>query len=613
MALLGSGVKHRLIYSHDNTYEHLLEDITKVHVLTRKPEIDIPQQQIKLSTDTFFEHLRLHKTIQLDKLLVDAEPIHKLETSNIEAAPSTKPSQPAKPRRKRTAPAKESTTLIENGDIHTFSVADRHYRIGGLHQNNSFDSLRISLRATCQDCIHADTLDLYRDIDRSKFIQRAAEELIVEAKIIKSDLGQLILALEQAQELRLESDNQEEDGYELTDQERKEALEFLQRPDLLENIRSAYQSAGIIGESTNTLAAYLSCTSRKLDRPLAIIIQSSSAAGKSKLMESVLNFFPPEQKIQYSAMTGQSLYYLGDGDLKHKILSISEEEGAEKISYALKILQTEGSLKIASTGKDPKTGRIETHEYGVEGPVAMVLTTTSIDIDEELLNRCLLLTVDESEEQTLRIQQHQRHSRTVEGIIATEEARGTRHLMQNVQRLIRPMRIVNPYAEQLTFTSGSTRTRRDHEKYLTLIDTIALLHQHQREPIIHEAAGRIIEMLPVTPEDIIAANRIASEILGNNLDELPPQSRNLLESIKALIRAKRENSDESSALFTRKEVRQHTGWSYRQVRRHLERLQELEYVQLCKGRNGVTMKYKLLVSPEEATPRHDITLINPTL
>ena len=153
-----------------------------------------------------------------------------------------------------------------------------------------------------------------------------------------------------------------------------------------------------MGEGANRLAAYLACTSRKLEKPLAVIIQSTSAAGKSMLMESVLAMFPEEERIQYSAMTGQSLYYLGETNLKHKILAIVEEEGAEKAGYALKLLQSEGELTIASTGKDPHTGRMETQEYHVEGPVMIFLTTTAVEIDEELLNRCLILTVDESRE-----------------------------------------------------------------------------------------------------------------------------------------------------------------------------------------------------------------------
>jgi hypothetical protein len=144
------------------------------------------------------------------------------------------------------------------------------------------------------------------------------------------------------------------------------------------------------------LLVYLAGVSRLLDRPLAVIVQSPSAAGKSMLMDSALAFLPEEARIKYSAMTGQSLYYLGETNLKHKILAIVEEAGAEKASYALKLLQSEGELTIASTGKDPQTGRMETQEYHVEGPVMIMLTTTAIDLDEELQNRCLTLAVDDS-------------------------------------------------------------------------------------------------------------------------------------------------------------------------------------------------------------------------
>ncbi len=167
---------------------------------------------------------------------------------------------------------------------------------------------------------------------------------------------------------------------------------------------------------------------------------------------------------------------------------------------------------------------------------AIVLTTTSIDIDEELMNRCLVLTVDESREQTERIHELQREARTIEGILAVEKRKDVLRIMQNAQRLLKPWKIANPFARHLTFTSGRTRTRRDHEKYLTLIDSIALLHQHQREPVTHQVNGREVAMLPVTIEDIEAANKIAPEVLGRSLDELPPQTRRLLEHVKEFIR-----------------------------------------------------------------------------
>ena len=139
-------------------------------------------------------------------------------------------------------------------------------------------------------------------------------------------------------------------------------------------------------------------------------------------MEAVLAFMPEEERVQYSAMTGQSLFYMGETDLKHKILAIVEEEGAQRAAYALKLLQSEGELTIASTGKDPATGKLVTHQYRVEGPVMIFLTTTAIEIDEELLNRCLVLTVDEDREQTQAIHRMQREAQTLEGLLQTRSA-----------------------------------------------------------------------------------------------------------------------------------------------------------------------------------------------
>lgn len=90
----------------------------------------------------------------------------------------------------------------------------------------------------------------------------------------------------------------------------------------------------------------------------------------------------------------------------------------------------------------------------------------------------------------------------------------------------------------MTFLSDKTRTRRDHIKYLTLIRRIALLHQHQR-PIKHiEDWGKQLAYIEVIKNDIVLANRLAHDILGRTLDELPPQTRRLLELLQGWIEAR---------------------------------------------------------------------------
>jgi len=447
-------------------------------------------------------------------------------------------------------------------------------------------------------------------------------------ELLKRDLGKLLLAVEQAQIQCLAAEQTaEKTPVMLTSEEREEALAWLRAPKLIDRLREAFHKTGIMGEETNTLVAYLAGVSRKLERPLAIIIQSASAAGKTTLMDAVLSFFPEEERVKYSAMTGQSLYYLGETNLKHKILAVVEEAGAERASYALKLLQSEGELTIASTGKDPQTGKMVTQEYHVEGPVMIFLTTTAIDLDEELQNRCLTLAVDESAEQTERIHRVQRERRTLAGLMAREERTNLLRKLCNAQRLLQSMDVLNPYAPALTFPTERTRNRRDHEKYLTLIDAIALLHQHQREakvlahghqPNAPEGATRFIE---VTLEDIALANELAPEILGRSLDELPPQTRRLLGSIRELMKQKRAAKGSvkmgagnalasGAATFSRKELRQTCGWSLTQVSVHLERLVALEYLAIRHGRLGSAFIYEILFDPDAPEPLFQIGLID---
>ena len=489
------------------------------------------------------------------------------------------------------AAKKESAASLEQrGDAWFLDVEGREYRVAGLEKTVGTDALKIALRLRHGERFHLDQVDLCRDMERRRFVERAAEETGLTADLLKRDLGRLLLAVEQAQAELLKPQAPTGHVVTLTPEEREAALTWLREPNLIGRLRAAFHQAGIIGEETNTLVAYLAGVSRKLERPLAIIIQSASAAGKTTLMDAVLSFFPEEDRVKYSAMTGQSLYYLGETNLKHKILAVVEEAGAEKASYALKLLQSEGELTIASTGKDPATGKMVTQEYHVEGPVMIFLTTTAIDLDEELQNRCLTLAVDESAEQTGRIHRLQRERRTLAGLIAKAERQDVLKKLRNAQRLLQTVDVLNPYAPSLTFATARTRNRRDHEKYLTLIDAIALLHQHQRETRTLPSGQRFIE---VTLDDIALANELAPEILGRSLDELPPQTRRLLGYIRELV--KRKSGDAKAAsTFSRRELRDHCGWSLTQVRVHLERLVELECLAIRHGRLGSQFVYEVL-------------------
>jgi DNA primase len=489
------------------------------------------------------------------------------------------------------------------------AFGERRYRVRGLPPQLT-EALKVNVLVTLTGAstgpasaasdgaaLHVDTLDLYQAKQRQVFAKSAAAELRVEEHTIQRDLGRLLLKLEQVIEERAKAaESPVVAPVAMTAAQTQEALAFLRDEALIERIMADVERVGLVGEPHNALVAYLACISRKLRAPLAVLIQSTSAAGKSLLMDTVLALVPAEDRVHYSAMTGQSLFYLGETDLKHRILAIAEEEGVRQAAYALKVLQSQGELTIASTGKDPATGMLVTQQYRVEGPVMLFLTTTAIDVDEELVNRCLVLTINESREQTRRILARQRSGRTLAGLVATNEAEAIRQRHQNAQRLLRPLAVVNPYAEDLTFLDDRTRMRRDHAKYLTLIEAITLLRQHQRDIKTLRQAGAVIEYIEVTLEDIALANRLAHEVLGRSLDELPPQTRRVLGLIEVLVTecVQQHSVLRSDVRFTRRELRNRCGMSDAAIRVHLERLVAMEYVRLVAGKNGQRFEYELL-------------------
>lgn len=488
-------------------------------------------------------------------------------------------------------------TEVSDTEI-VLTLGDRRYRVRGLARNLSPDTLKINLLVARGELFYVDTLDLYAARARTSYATQAAVALGLAEGGMQADLGRVLLQLETVQDeaIRKALEPAAPAAVAISDDDREAALALLRSPHLMEDILADFEACGVVGERTNKLIGYLAAVSRKLTAPLAVVVQSASAAGKSSLMDAVLAFMPEEERIRYSAMTGQSLYYLGQTQLKHKILAIAEEEGVRRAAYALKLLQSEGELTIASTGKDPVTGNLITQEYRVEGPVMIFLTTTAIEIDEELLNRCLVLSVDEGREQTQAIHRRQRARRTLDGLLASEEREHLRTRQQNAQRLLRPLAVVNPYADQLTFMDDRTRTRRDHEKYLTLIDTIALLHQYQRPIKTTMHRGREIEYIEVTLDDIAQANALAHDMLGRSLDELPPQTRNLLRALCAMVAEcmATQAVARSDVRFSRREVREATAWGDTQLRVHLDRLVAMEYLLVHRGSRGQSFVYELL-------------------
>jgi hypothetical protein len=479
-------------------------------------------------------------------------------------------------------------------DAIRFECGQRRYELRELSPGE-VDRLRVRLKAEAEGRFHLDTLDLYAGRSRAGFARSAAPILGVSDSAIEGDLCLMIRKLEAIRAARRAEAGATDGRYVMTPDEEAEAREFLKKVDLLDQVAKDLEIMGYVGEEANKKIAYLITVSRKLDNPLCGVIMSRAGAGKSRLMESLAELVPPEDLVSYTRITPQALYYAENRSFKHKLMVSGEDEGLLGSDYAMRELISSKRIRLAAPVKDTATGKMKTVEYEVEGPIALLFSTTQPAIHYENATRCFMLSLDESADQTARIMQFQRQRKTLEGVMRSLEGRALRRVHRNAQRFLRPLLVVNPYAEGLSFAPHRIESRREYEKYLSLIEAIAFLKQHQREIKRLAAEGGELEYVEVTKDDIAEANKLMGEALGDQGDELSRPSRQLLELIRKMVqeRARELEIDPRAFQFNRRDIREYTGWSDNQIKAHIKRLEELEQLAVKAGERGKMYRYQL--------------------
>lgn len=492
--------------------------------------------------------------------------------------------------------SKSGRALGCNGEI-TVTYGLRRYQIIGLERKAR--KLQASVRIEFVGKLHVDTLDFYSAKSRRMLVQDICRIFEQAPETIESDITRLIVACEKYQ---AEEGKPEAGITTMTAKDRAEVEGFGRREDLIEQIIKDFETCGLIGEASNKLLGYVAMTSRKREEPLSVMILSSSGAGKTALQDTVCLLCPPEELQKLTNLSGKALFYKDQLSLKHKVLALEEGEGAEEANYAIRNLISARELVSESTIKDLATGRLTTMANRVEGPAAVFLTTTNPEVDAETKSRFFVTSIDESKEQTRRILLFQRQRHLSGGPANNEEINAVVNRHRNFQRLLKNIAVKNPYAAQLTYGDERLQSRRDQPKYLNLIKAVAFLRQMSKT-VKYEMHGKDkVPFIEVDLNDIEIANKLAHEVLGRSLDELSPQSRDLLIQLDEMVEnifIECQKQDSESALirtqikFTRRDIRKHIGWSNTRLHIYLKELVEFEYVLVESGRNGLPYLYRL--------------------
>ena len=453
-----------------------------------------------------------------------------------------------------------------------------------------------------------DRIDLYVHRDRTKL----SRHLMSQFKLSRMESDQHTAALLRQAETWVQERRKEQQAETqvastpepMNETERQEALVFLRGPDLPRQILNDMEALGYIGEENAKLLAYLIGLSRKLPKPLSGIILSQSGCGKSTLTDIIEQLTPVEDVLMFTRITAQALQYMAQTMLRGKLIIVEERAGAESAEYSIRVLQSRQRLVQAVPQKDPATGKIATQIITVEGPVAYLETTTDPKINHENATRCFEITLDESQEQTERILSAQRFQRLPAPRNRLRVAEAIRKRHHDAQRLLEPVLVFIPFAEKLSFPSKKLRNRRDHERFLCLIEASAFLHQHQRERGQTEDGD---DYVLAHPDDYRLAYQLAQGVLQVTLHELSRGAQEVWHLVRAWVIAQAGDCF-PDFLFTRRELRQLTGCEDHTLRAALQELVDMEYLEIAAGNNGRAFKYRLLVPNDSEAPA---TLLSP--
>ena len=456
---------------------------------------------------------------------------------------------------------------------------------GGLEREN-IHRLKINLLVQTEGSnrYYQDDVNLYSNGQLQRYIKGATEELEISTTLLKTVIRRLQLQLEEYRlsEIERERKTLQPKSYRMSQEEERRAGEFLTSQDLVKNTMKAIEKTGLVGEEQNGLLLFFLYLSRLFDEPLHAIIYGKSGSGKTYLQTRISECLPQESLRTITSLTENTLYYSEKDFWKHKVLLIEDLEGVYQAFLPLREFMSKQSITKLTTDKDIKGNNVQ-RVLVVEGPVCVSGATTNTQIYEDNANRSFLLHVDESPQHADQVMHYQRRQQA--GLINEAEQNAWRELLRNAQRLLRPVKVINPYAIELDIPQCVFKKLRTNMHYLRLIEIITFYHQRQRKWQKNKNGIFFIES---TLQDIEWANYLIKDSLLRKSDELSGQVRQFFEGLKELA----GSSSNPGSLYA-KHIREHFRMHPMKANRYLRELEQRGYLQMIGGNRKTGYEYEI--------------------
>ncbi len=450
-------------------------------------------------------------------------------------------------------------------------------------------------------------MNLYSNGQLQRYIKGAAEELETSTTLLKTTISRLKNRIEQYRLKQIEQERKalKPKTYQMTREEEKRAMKFLKASGLVKNTLASIEKSGLVGEQKNGLLLFFLYLSRLFDEPLHAIIFGKSGSGKTYLQTKVSECLPEESVRTITSLTENTLYYSAKDFWKHKVLLIEDLEGVYNAFLPLREFMSKQSISKLTTDKDAKGNNVQ-KVLMVEGPICVSGATTQGNIYEDNANRSFLLHIDETLQHMKDVMNYQR--RLQAGLINEQEQNGYRQILKNAQRLLRKVKVINPYAPELDIPDCVFKKLRTNMHYLKLIEIITFYHQYQREWKQNREGKPYIE---TTLEDIELANWLVKDTLLRKSDELGGDLRGFFESLKFYLKDQEGSQEQTS--FYAKDIRKHFRLHPQKLSRFLVNLEKRGLIKLISSNRQTGYEYQIISWDDYELLKNDVDILDQVL
>lgn len=489
---------------------------------------------------------------------------------------------------KNTSKEKITATLQVHNDfkISYKGSTGTFYVIGNLPMD--LGNLRVSLQIVEHTTAkkHRLKIDLFDFVNVENQCCELSEKQGFDSNQLKADVSQFTDLLETYRESLFEAEiNPITDQFsakELTPQAQEKAVEFLSNKRLLENINNLLEQSGIIGEEENRKLLFILASSYKMPYLLHGLVQGSSGEGKSHLINAIADCMPQEDVMNLTRVTSKSLYHYQGKELIGKLILIQDFDGLdEEAQFAFREMQSAKFLTSSTVVKD-MFGNTRGKMKKVEAHFASLTATTKAEVYYDNMSRSVVLGVDESQAQTLRIIKAQ--NLKIAGVSSSESEQQAKQILRNCMRVLKSYEVVNPFADKLMLPLEAKMLRRLNNQFQGFVSQITILHQYQRKT---DSNGRLI----ATKKDVQKAVDIFFSSIIIKVDELDKSTRQFFELLKGYVKSQPNGTTHK---FCTRDIRQELNISKTSAFKYVQLLQELEYIQAVEG--SVNKGFKYIIS-----------------